>query len=118
MLNEQVAIVTGASSGIGRAVALAYARAGAAVVASDLAVEGGEETVALITAAGGQAHFVAADVSDPAACERLAAAAVARYGRLDVACNNAGIGGASMPVADHPVDAWRRVIDVNLNGVF
>ncbi len=122
MLNNQVALVTGAASGIGRAVALAYARAGAAVLVSDLdaehAVSGGEGTVALIQATGGQASFMAANVADPAACERLAVAAVERYGRLDIACNNAGIGGASAPTADYPLDAWRQVIDVNLNGVF
>jgi NAD(P)-dependent dehydrogenase (short-subunit alcohol dehydrogenase family) len=118
MLNGKVALVTGASSGIGRAVALAYAGAGAKVIVSDITVAGGEETVALVKAAGGDASFVAADVSVAADCEALAAAAVQRYGRLDIACNNAGIGGDMAPTADYPLDGWQKVIGVNLSGVF
>lgn len=118
MLKNQVAIVTGASSGIGRAVALAYAKAGAKVLVSDVAVAGGEETVALVQAAGGTASFCAADVSSPADCETLAATAVQRYGRLDIACNNAGIGGDLAPTADYTVEAWNKVIAINLSGVF
>lgn len=118
MLNGKVALVTGASSGIGRAVALAYAGAGAKVIVSDITVAGGEETVALVKSAGGDASFVAADVSVAADCEALAAAAVQRYGRLDIACNNAGIGGDMAPTADYPLDGWQKVIGVNLSGVF
>ncbi|WP_425260825.1 glucose 1-dehydrogenase [Rubrivivax sp. RP6-9] len=118
MLQDKVAIVTGAASGIGRAVALAYAGAGAAVVVSDVAVDGGEETVALVRAAGGQASFFAADVANPSDCAALAAAAVQRFGRLDIACNNAGIGGDLAPTADYTVEAWNQVIAVNLSGVF
>lgn len=117
-LEDKVCLVTGAASGIGRAIAIAYARAGAAVVVSDVVVEGGEATVAAIRAAGGDALFVAADVSRATDCERLVAQVVARHGRLDVACNNAGIGGASAPTADYPLEAWQQVIGVNLTGVF
>ncbi|MCZ2292581.1 MAG: SDR family oxidoreductase [Burkholderiales bacterium] len=118
MLKNKVAIVTGAGSGIGRAVALAYAREGASVLVSDLAAPGGEETVAQIRAAGGTASFFAANVADPAACEALAAAAVERYGRLDIACNNAGIGGEAALTGDYSIEGWRQVIDINLSGVF
>jgi NAD(P)-dependent dehydrogenase (short-subunit alcohol dehydrogenase family) len=114
----RVGLVTGAASGIGRAIALAYARSGAQVVVSDTQTEGGEETVALVRAAGGDALFVAADVSRPGDCESLVARTLAHYGRLDMACNNAGIGGEMAPTADYPDDAWAQVIAVNLSGVF
>jgi NAD(P)-dependent dehydrogenase (short-subunit alcohol dehydrogenase family) len=117
-LQEAVALVTGAASGIGRAVALRYARDGARVVVSDVDAEGGHETVGLIEEEGGAATFVAADVSDPEACEALVRRAVAAYGRLDVACNNAGISGEQAPTADYPVEAWQRVLAINLSGVF
>ena len=118
LLNGKVAMVTGAASGIGRSIALLYAREGARVVVSDFNVDGGEETVRMIRAAGGEAMFVQTDVTDPGACEALVNKAVDTYGRLDVACNNAGIGGDQAPAGDYAIDAWRRVIDVNLSGVF
>lgn len=118
MLNGSVSLVTGASSGIGRAVALAYARAGARVVVSDVTEAAGEETAELARRAGGEAAFVRADVASPEDCEALVAQTVSRYGRLDVACNNAGIGGAQAPTGEYPLDAWRQVIGVNLSGVF
>jgi NAD(P)-dependent dehydrogenase (short-subunit alcohol dehydrogenase family) len=118
MLKDKITLVTGASSGIGRAIALAYARAGAKVVVSDVNVAGGEETVALIRKAGGNALFVAADVSRPADCEALVQRTVQQYGRLDIACNNAGIGGDLAPTADYPLEGWERVIGINLSGVF
>ena len=99
MLQGKTAIVTGAGSGIGRAIALAYARAGARVVVSDLVPEGGQETVAQVRAAGGQAIFQAADVSRFEDNQALVKAAVDTYGALHVACNNAGIGGAQAPTA-------------------
>lgn len=118
MLSTKVAIVTGASSGIGRAVALAYAAAGAKVVVSDSNSEGGEETVGPIRKTGGNATFIAADVSGAQDCEALVSRTVAEYHRLDVACNNAGIGGDIAPTADYALEAWDRVIGVNLSGVF
>ena len=118
MLKNKVALVTGASSGIGRAIALVWAREGAKVVVSDVNVQAGEETAALVRAAGGDAIFVAADVGKPADCEALVHRTVAHYGRLDVACNNAGIGGPQAPTADYPLDGWDQVININLSGVF
>lgn len=118
MLKNKVGLVTGASSGIGRAIALVWAREGAKVVVSDVNVDGGEETAALVREAGGDALFVQADVGQPGDNEALVARTVARYGRLDMACNNAGIAGALAPLADYPLDAWAQVINVNLSGVF
>lgn len=118
MLKNKVMLVTGASSGIGRAVALVGAREGAKIVVSDLQESGGQETAALVRAQGGEAIFVRSDVGKPADCERLVAESVAAFGRLDIACNNAGIGGPSAPTADYPLDGWANVINVNLSGVF
>lgn len=118
MLNGKVALVTGAGSGIGRAIALAYAQEGARVIVSDLNAAGGEETVRQVRAADGDAQFVAADVSKPQDGAALVQAAVRAYGRLDIACNNAGIGGDLALTADYPVEGWQRVIDINLSGVF
>jgi NAD(P)-dependent dehydrogenase (short-subunit alcohol dehydrogenase family) len=120
MLEGKVCVVTGAASGIGRAIALAWARERALVVVSDLAAAaaGGEETAAMARAAGAEAIFVAADVAREADCAALVAACVARFGRLDAACNNAGVAGALGPVADYATDEWQRVLSVNLTGVF
>ena len=115
---DKVAIVTGAGSGIGRATAELYARRGAAVVVSDIDEESGAETVHEIESDGGRATFVRADVSKPEDCESLADAAVEHFGRLDIACNNAGIGGANSPTADYGVEDWQQVTSVNLSGVF
>lgn len=120
LMKDEVAVVTGAASGIGRAVALAYAREGARVVVSDVDEEGGRETVRLVEAAGPgvEAAFVRTDASDPEAHEDLVSQAVERFGALHVACNNAGIGGELAPVAELSVEGWRRVIELNLSGVF
>ena len=118
MLKGKVGLVTGASSGIGRAIALQWAREGAKVVVSDVNTAAGEETAALVRAQGGDALFVAADVGSAADSEALVQRTVAHYGRLDLACNNAGIGGPQAPTADYPLDGWAQVININLSGVF
>lgn len=117
-LTDKVAIVTGAGSGIGRAVALAYAKEEAKVVVSDIDVEGGEGTVKQIKEAGGEAIFIAADASKAEDNERLVAETIAKYGALHIACNNAGIGGPSAPTGEYPIDGWDKVVAINLSGVF
>ncbi len=118
MLRNKVALVTGGASGIGRAVALVWAREGARVVVSDTSASGGAQTVALVHAQGGEAIFLPADVGQPQDAQALVAQTVAHFGRLDVACNNAGIGGPTAPVADYPLDGWAQVLQINLSGVF
>ena len=114
----KVALVTGGASGIGRASAQLFAKEGASVVVSDVAVEGGEETVRLIEEDGGEASFVEADVSKAAQVEALVGRAVEAYGRLDYAFNNAGIEGRmATNTADYPDEDWDRVIAINLKGV-
>ena len=118
-LDGKVALVTGGSSGIGRATALAFAREGAKVVIADVNVEGGEETVRMIAEAGGEATFVETDVSKAAEVEHMVSRAVEVYGRLDCAFNNAGIEGTTLvPTADYTIAAWDQVIAVNLTGVW
>ena len=118
MLKNKIVLVTGASSGIGRAVALVCAREGAKLVVSDVNASAGEETAAMVRALGTDAFFVAADVGKPEDHKALVDKTVALFGRLDVACNNAGIGGPSAATADYPIDGWSQVININLSGVF
>jgi NAD(P)-dependent dehydrogenase (short-subunit alcohol dehydrogenase family) len=115
----KVALVTGGASGIGRACSQLFAKEGASVVVSDVAVEDGEETVRLIEEDGGEASFVEADVSKAAEVEALVGRAVEAYGRLDYAFNNAGIEGSmATNTADYSEEDWDRVIGVNLKGVW
>ena len=118
ILENKTALVTGAGSGIGRAIAILYASAGAMIVVSDINEKGGEETVSQIKASGYDAIFVKADTSKPDDSKALVDAAVKAFGGLHIAVNNAGIGGPISPVGDYPVDGWDKVIAINLSGVF
>ncbi len=117
-LQDKVAIITGAGSGIGRAAAILYAREGARVVVSDINVENGNDVVKEITGEGGEAIFIKADTSSPEQNNALVNATLKKYGRLDIAVNNAGIGGPLGPTGEYPLDGWQKVIDINLSGVF
>ncbi len=117
-LEGKVGLVTGAGSGIGRACALLMARKGAKVVVADVDVAGGEETVKMIEDAGGKAIFVKADVADPAQVETAVRTSVDAFGGLHLAVNNAGIGGEANLVGDYSPEGWRKVIGINLDGVF
>lgn len=117
-LSDKVALVTGAGSGIGLAVALAYAKEGAKVVVSDINEQAGLDAVKKIESLGVEASFFKADSSLAAENEALVHFAVDTFGRLDIACNNAGIGGEAALTGDYSLDGWKKVIDINFNGVF
>jgi NAD(P)-dependent dehydrogenase (short-subunit alcohol dehydrogenase family) len=117
-LEGKVVIVTGGGSGIGRASALCFADEGAKVVVGDVSVQGGEETVRMISASGGDALFVKCDVSVIADAKEMVQKTVEWYGKLDCAFNNAGIEGINAPVADYPDEVWDKAIGVNLIGVY
>lgn len=118
MFSEKVAIVTGGASGIGSKTAQLFSRNGAKVVVSDVSVKEGEKVSSLIQKDGGEALFVKADVSKPEECQALVEQTVNHFGRLDYACNAAGISGEQNLVADHSIDGWHKVIEINLSGVF
>lgn len=114
----RVALVTGGSSGIGEACVRTFAGMGAKVVVADVDEAGGERVADEVRQAGGESRFLRVDVSDPAAVERMVSDTVVTFGRLDIAVNNAGIGGELHPTGEYTIEGWQRVIDVNLSGVF
>jgi NAD(P)-dependent dehydrogenase (short-subunit alcohol dehydrogenase family) len=118
MLADKVALVTGAGSGIGRATAFAMAREGARVVVSDITDAPGQETVRIVTAQGGQAVFVHADVTKPSDVQALVEQTVKAYGRLDCAHNNAGTAGALLQTHEFTEEDWDQVMAVNLRAVW
>ena len=118
LLEKKVAIITGAGSGIGKATAFLFAEHGAKVIVSDINEENGQAAANEIKARGGVASFFKADSASPADNEALVAHAVKEFGQLDIAVNNAGIGGPLAPTGEYPLDGWKKTIDINLSGVF
>src|SRR5262245_65273122 len=115
-LSGRVALVTGAGAGIGRAAALLFAQSGARVAAADLDADAAEAVAREIRAAGGEARGIRADVARAADVRAMVDAALAAWGRLDCAYNNAGIASPAHPVAEMPEELWQRSIDVMLTG--
>ncbi len=117
-MKNKTVIITGAASGIGKATAELFAKQGANVIVSDIQETEGNIVVKQINDAGGKASFFKTDVSKPDEMEALVDFAVKTYGKLDVAVNNAGIGGELNPIADMSIEGWQKVISINLNSVF
>ncbi|MFP8489093.1 SDR family NAD(P)-dependent oxidoreductase [Gracilimonas sp. Q87] len=118
VLQDKVAIVTGGAKGIGESTALLFAKEGAKVVVSDIDEENGKNVVEAIKENGGEAIFLKSDASKAEDHEELVKKTVGTYGKLDIAINNAGIGGPLSKTAEYPIDGWNNVINLNLNGVF
>ncbi len=118
-LEDKVAIITGAGSGIGRGTALLFAREGAKVIVADRVPEGGKETVRQVRESGGEAIFIETDVSKANDAERMVRETLKAYGKIDILFNNAGVWeGQTIKVGDITEEIWDSVIDTNLKGVF
>ncbi len=118
MSELKVAVVTGAGSGIGRAVSLHLARAGYQVALAGRRADALEETRAEGGELASQLHPIVTDVSDEASVKHLFAEIVRRWGRLDVLFNNAGRGGPPVPIEDLPIEIWKDIVNINLTGMF
>jgi NAD(P)-dependent dehydrogenase (short-subunit alcohol dehydrogenase family) len=117
-MNNKTVIITGAASGIGKATAELFAQQGANIIVSDIQDTEGNNVVKDITANGGTASFFKTDVSNPEDMKALVDFAIKTYGKLDVAVNNAGIGGELNAIADMSIDGWQKVIAINLSSIF
>lgn len=117
-LKDKVALITGAASGIGESTALLFAKEGAKVVITDIDGENGNKVLEKIQQQGGEAIFFKADTSDPSHSRKSVEKAIEKFGKLDIAVNNAGIGGAQAPIGEYAVEDWDKVISINLSGVF
>lgn len=117
-MKNKTVIITGGASGIGKATAELFAKEGANVVVSDINESDGAKVVKAIVEKGGKASFFKTDVGKPEQMEALVNFAVKTYGQLDVAVNNAGIGGEINPIADMSVEGWQHIININLNSLF
>ena len=117
-MKNKTVIITGAASGIGKATAELFSGEGANVIISDIQEAQGKSVAENIISAGGKASFIKTDVARPEDMEALVDFAIRTYGKLDVAVNNAGIGGELNPIADMSIEGWQKVIAVNLNSLF
>lgn len=117
-LKEKVALITGAASGIGKSTALLFAKNGASVLLTDIDEEKGKALTEEIKSNGGKAVFLKADVSKPQDSEKSVKEALSHFSKLDIAVNNAGIGGEQAPVGEYEIEDWNKVIAINLSGVF
>ena len=118
LLKDKVAIITGAGSGIGKATALLFAKEGAKIIVSDINETNGNSVVKEIRKDGGEAFYIKADSSKPEDNETLVKQTIEKYGALDIAVNNAGIGGPLGSTGEYPIEGWEKVIAINLSGVF
>lgn len=118
MLEKKVAIITGAGSGIGKAISLLYAKEGARVIVSDINEDHGNSVASEIKESGGEAIFIKTDVSKVDDCKKLVDEAMRHFGALHLVVNNAGIGGPIAFTGEYPVDGWDKVISINLSAVF
>ncbi|MCW1384888.1 SDR family oxidoreductase [Novosphingobium sp. KCTC 2891] len=118
LLDGRIALVTGGASGIGNGAAVAMAAAGATVILADFDVEKGNAAAEAIVAAGNAATFVACDMRDRASIAELFGTIRSRFGRLDCAFNNVGVGGAFEPLGTYPEDAWDMVMTTNVTSIF
>jgi NAD(P)-dependent dehydrogenase (short-subunit alcohol dehydrogenase family) len=116
--DERVVLVTGGASGIGRSAARLFAAGGARVLVTDVDADGGEAAVDSSPELGGEAQCLLVDVTDPDQVDSMVAVAVERFGRLDIAFNNAGMSGTYAPLTDQTMDDWERVLAVNLTSIF
>jgi NAD(P)-dependent dehydrogenase (short-subunit alcohol dehydrogenase family) len=117
-LKNKTAIITGAGSGIGKAIAILYAAEGAKLVLTDLDDAGGDETLSVILKKGCDAIYIHADTAKADDSKMVVEQAVKKFGALHIAVNNAGIGGPLKPLGEYPVEGWDKVIAINLSGVF
>ncbi|HXJ27244.1 MAG TPA: SDR family NAD(P)-dependent oxidoreductase, partial [Streptosporangiaceae bacterium] len=117
-LNGKVVLLTGGATGIGRAIALDMAAAGAAVAIGDTNADGGQQTAQDILSAGGRASFLSCDVADPDQVAALVDGAAADFGQIDILVNDAGVSGGSHRLHELGIDSWDRTIAVNLRGTF
>lgn len=118
LLEDKVSVITGGASGIGREAAMQFARQGASVVVADVDETGGTEVVEEVRDIGADATFVRTDIADPDDVKESIETAVSEYGDLDVLCNNAGIEGPWVELVENDLEAFERVVSVNLTGVF